>query len=210
MRHELLQLMMRFRLCYRLEGTETHIAPQLLRAARPSYAWDARANLSLEYRYEFMPKGILTLLIVGLHQDIDSQSLVWRTGVVLARDGTRCEVLEDYPRRRIVVRAAGERPRELLAIVDHDSRGSTGASVNSKWRPGCPVAVRSAAPTASRTSSASMRSGASRGRERGSSARRAAIWSTPDSSSTRFCPATMMTGCAIRMWAALGRSPRRP
>lgn len=119
MRDELLQLMMRFRLCYRLEGTDTYIAPQLLAAAQPSYSWDERDNLVLKYRYEFMPKGIVTQLIVGLHEDIVNQTLVWRSGVVLERNGAQCEVIEDYPRREISVRATGAYPRELLAIVDH-------------------------------------------------------------------------------------------
>jgi GTPase SAR1 family protein len=120
MHHELLQLMMRFRLCYRLEGTQRYIAPQLLSAAQPPYSWNDRDNLVLKYRYEFMPKGIITQLIVALHKQIVDQALVWRSGVVLERNGTRCEVIEDYPRREMTIRVAGAYPQEFLAIVDHE------------------------------------------------------------------------------------------
>ena len=110
MRDELLQLMVRFQLCYRLEGSDVYIAPQLSTPEKPGYAWASQANLTLRYRYDFMPKGIFTRLIVALNHLIADQSLVWRTGAVLERDGTRCKVIEDYPRREITVRAAGQLP----------------------------------------------------------------------------------------------------
>jgi len=150
MHHELLQLMMRFQLCYRLEDTQTYIAPQLLSATQPSYPWSERDNLVLKYRYEFMPKGIVTRLIVGLHKLIQDQALVWRSGVVLERNGARCEVIEDYPRREITVRATGAYPRELLAIVDHELdriHGSFRHLKHETWVPcRCQKCLRQAEP----------------------------------------------------------------
>ncbi|KAB1990985.1 COR domain-containing protein, partial [Haemophilus parainfluenzae] len=68
---ELLQLMMRFKLCYEIPGKPQHyIAPQLLELNPPDYPWDDSQNLILRYRYEFLPKGILTRLIVELHEYI--------------------------------------------------------------------------------------------------------------------------------------------
>lgn len=118
MRDELLQLMTRFGLCYPLPNSESFIAPQLLRATRPEYPWDARDNLIVEFRYEFMPKGILTRFIVVLHGLVGDQSLVWKSGVVLTKDGARAEVIEDYSQRVISVRVAGPNRKDLLTIVD--------------------------------------------------------------------------------------------
>ncbi len=118
MRHELLRLMMRFQLCYQVPGEESYIAPQLLSPTQPTYAWEERGNLVLRYEYDFMPKGLLTRLIVALHHRIADQSLVWKTGVILERDGTRAEVIEDYPRRKITARVSGPDTRGLLAIID--------------------------------------------------------------------------------------------
>jgi internalin A len=115
---ELLQLMMKFGLCYRIPGSESFIAPQLLRAARAQYSWDLRDNLIVEFRYEFMPKGILTRFIVVLHGLIADQNLVWKSGVVLTKDGARAEVIEDYSQRVISVRVAGPNRKDLLTIVD--------------------------------------------------------------------------------------------
>jgi len=118
MRDELLRLMMRFQLCYQLPDREVYIAPQLLSPTRPEYEWKGRDELILSYEYAFMPKGILTRFIVAVNHLIADQGLVWKSGVLLAREGSRAEVVEDYPLRRIRVRVTGADARGLLAIVD--------------------------------------------------------------------------------------------
>ncbi|MGC9972542.1 MAG: COR domain-containing protein [Bryobacteraceae bacterium] len=118
MRHELLRLMMRFQFCYRVPDEKSYIAPQLLSSTQPAYEWDERGNLVLRYEYDFMPKGLITRLIVALHHRIADQALVWKSGVILERDDARAEVIEDYPRRKITVRVAGPDTSGLLAIVD--------------------------------------------------------------------------------------------
>jgi Leucine-rich repeat (LRR) protein/GTPase SAR1 family protein len=120
MQDELLQLMINFKLCYRVPHTHHHyIAPQLLEPNPPDYSWEADHNLQLRYRYEFMPKGILTRFIVALHQHIEGQRLVWKTGVVLAKDNTRAEVIEFYNQKEIQIRVTGNFPCDLLTIVVH-------------------------------------------------------------------------------------------
>jgi internalin A len=118
MRDELLRLMTKFQLCYEIPETGSFIAPQLLRPAQPEYPWDPRNNLAIKYEYDFMPKGILTRFIVALHALIAEQDWVWRSGVVLTKDGAMAEVVEDYSHRLITVRASGADPRDLTAIVD--------------------------------------------------------------------------------------------
>ena len=118
MRDELLQLMMRFQLCYELPEGDAYIAPQLLSSDQPNFDWNGAGDLVVRYAYEFMPKGILTRFIVALNYLIADQQLVWKGGVVLAREGARAVVVEDYAGRQILVRVAGVDSRELLAIVD--------------------------------------------------------------------------------------------
>ncbi|WP_392535489.1 COR domain-containing protein [Nostoc sp. C117] len=121
MRAELLQLMMKFKLCYEIPSSPgTYIAPQLLSANQPDFNWDESNNLILGYKYHFMPKGILTRFIVEMHSNIEQQTLVWKTGVVLAKDETRAEVIENYNQREIKVRVAGKRKKELLAVINHE------------------------------------------------------------------------------------------
>jgi Leucine-rich repeat (LRR) protein len=122
MRDELLQLMINFKLCYKIPGSEFYIAPQLLTENQPHYEWDEGDNLILRYTYEFMPKGIITQFIVAVHKMIagEGQGLVWRSGVVLEDGRTRAEVIEHYGRREIRIRAAGRRAKELMTVVAYE------------------------------------------------------------------------------------------
>ncbi len=121
MRPELLRLMMKFKLCYEIPSRPgTYIAPQLLSVNQPYFNWDESNNLILRYKYDFMPKGILTRFIVEMHSDIEQQILVWKTGVVLAKDQTRAEVIEHYNQREIKVRVAGKDKKERLAVIIHE------------------------------------------------------------------------------------------
>ncbi|MGF2011026.1 COR domain-containing protein [Nostoc sp. DedVER01b] len=121
MRDELLQLMMQFKLCYEIPGNrDTYVAPQLLSIEKVDYTWDDRNNFILRYTYTFMPKGMLTRFIVETHPWIEQQKLVWKSGVVLNKDQTRAEVIENYDQREIKIRIAGNRKKELMAVVTHE------------------------------------------------------------------------------------------
>ena len=121
MRDELLQLMMRFKLCYEIRDRhDIYIAPQLLSIEKADYTWDDRNNLILRYTYTFMPKGIITRFIVETHPSIEQQKLVWKNGVVLNKNETRAEVIENYNQREIKIRVAGNRKKELMAVITHE------------------------------------------------------------------------------------------
>jgi internalin A len=118
MQDELLRLMMKFQLCYALETEDAYIAPQLLSSEQPAYPWDPGGGMVVRYEYEFLPKGILTRFIVAMHRMITSEKLVWKTGVVLARDGSRAEITEEYSQKRIRVRLNGRAAQGLFAVID--------------------------------------------------------------------------------------------
>jgi hypothetical protein len=121
MQDELLQLMMKFKLCYQIPGSaDTYIAPQLLTENQPDYEWDETDNLRLRYTYEFMPKGILTQFIVATHPMIADQHYVWKSGVILKKDQPAAEVIEHYGKREITIRVAGKYKKELLTIVTYE------------------------------------------------------------------------------------------
>ena len=122
MQDELLALMMKFQLCYEIPTqADTYIAPQLLSESQPSYSWPLKDNLSLRYKYDaFMPQGIITRLIVIMHPYIAEQKRVWRNGVVLLKDNTEAEIIEDSHRREIRIRVTGLYKRDLLTIIIHE------------------------------------------------------------------------------------------
>jgi internalin A len=116
MRDELVRLMVRFSLCFPVPDSDQHVAPQLLSPARPGYVWDEPGDLLLRYEYEVMPKGIVRRLIVALH-DLIEDNAVWRHGVVLRFEDGRAEVVEDFHRRCLTIRLAGDL-RGMLALID--------------------------------------------------------------------------------------------
>ena len=129
LRDELLSLMQmkNFGICYPLKGQpDRYIVPSLLSPKRPDYTWDEQQNLILRYDYEFMPKGIVTRLIVELHKYIEpsdcSPGLVWKTGVIL-RDGDALgEVIESYDKREISIHVVGPRRKSLLDVIRWELR----------------------------------------------------------------------------------------
>ena len=121
MHDELLRLMCRFRLAYEVPNNPgNYIAPQLLSENKPDYNWDENNNLILRYTYEFMPKGIITQFIVVMHQLIQEQKYVWKTGVILSKDYTKAEVIEYYGKREIKIRVTGKYKRDLMTNVVYE------------------------------------------------------------------------------------------
>jgi internalin A len=117
---ELLQLMMRFKLCYEIpHRPRTYIAPQLLSPNQPEYAWDDTDNLILRYHYDFMPKGMLTRFTVEMHRLIDSD-LVWKEGIILTEENARAEVIETYSQKEIRIRVSGFPKKDLLTCIRHE------------------------------------------------------------------------------------------
>ncbi len=132
--NKLLSLMLKnnFELCYGLEGgKEEYIAPQLLPSTRPQYEWSSAGNLHFRLQYPFMPKGIITRLIVRLHEWIESESgegLVWERGVVLRKHGVRAQVTEEITKQEglkvinIVLDGPANAQKEMLADLRAELR----------------------------------------------------------------------------------------
>ncbi|OUL26450.1 GTPase [Nostoc sp. RF31YmG] len=118
---ELLQLMINFKLCYEIPNNpKTYIAPQLLTEKQPDYPWNKDHNIILRYTYDFIPKGLITQLIVAMHGSINEQKYVWRSGVILSQENTKAEVIEYYDNREIKIRVAGLHKRDLLTRVTYE------------------------------------------------------------------------------------------
>jgi Leucine-rich repeat (LRR) protein len=129
---ELLELMENFKICYPIPGQRGHyVAPQLLPREAPDYDWDDTDNLIVRYEYKlFMPKGIITRLIVEMHRLICRPNialssgaargdLVWRDGVLLADNYAKAEVIENYHQREIRIRISGTQKNDLLNRIRH-------------------------------------------------------------------------------------------
>ncbi len=132
--HKLLRLMSRehFEICYPLTGStyEEYLVPLLLPEERPTYYFPETDLLHFRYRYQFMPKGLISRLIVRLHPYLEKDNrrsdVVWKRGAVFQHQGARAEVVESLGGegfRSLLIRIAGAssiQRRELLTIIRHE------------------------------------------------------------------------------------------
>ncbi len=117
-KQELLSLMKnhKFELCFELSPGH-YLAPQLLNVDEVPYEWRTNLdNFHFEYRYPFMPKGMLTRLIVKLHPFIH-EGTNWRYGVLLEYKDTRALVREQYFDRKIHIILEGSFKKEMLRMI---------------------------------------------------------------------------------------------
>lgn len=115
---ELLSLMKnkKFDLCFEL-STGEYLVPRLLPVDEVENNWvSVPDNLKFEYKYKFMPKGILARLIVKLNEDIND-SMFWRFGVFLKYQNTEAVIKEKYFENKITIEISGQNKREYLFLI---------------------------------------------------------------------------------------------
>ena len=114
----LIELMKSFELCFELPQKNEYIIPELLQPKKPDFEWDDGDNLRFKYEYGFMPAGVMTRFIVGMH-DLIERELYWQNGLVVAYDGAKALVMKTE-NRVIEVWIRGGDKRALLSIVRHE------------------------------------------------------------------------------------------
>ena len=141
---ELLALMEKFELCYRLADIhpETWLVPQLLYPSPPQelLGWGAPSDLVLSYRYEFMPRGLVSRLMVRMHRFVATPELSWASGTLFEHQDTQLLVRAQDSGEGIMLRARGKESKALLTVVSsalddlNDSFSGLHAKVG-KWVP---------------------------------------------------------------------------
>ena len=123
MHPELLALMQRFELCYEQAYSEpkTWLSPQLLPAERPaSLAGSGKTDdLVLRYKYEFLPKGMISRLTVRKHQFVRDPEKAWISGVLFEQN-TSSVLAEILASGEIELRGRGPERKALLSVIAAD------------------------------------------------------------------------------------------
>lgn len=115
---ELISLMKntKFDLCFEVKPGE-YLIPRLLPVDEIGYEWkEEPSNSKFEFRYNFMPKGIVARLIVKMNSDIFKDQY-WRYGVVLQYEGTFALIKEKYFESKITIELSGTGKREFLFLI---------------------------------------------------------------------------------------------
>ena len=121
---ELRALMIRFELCYRLPdmGEETWLVPQHLSPSKPQELddWSNIGDLMLTYRYEFLPRGLVSRLMVRMHRFVKQPNLCWSSGALFEHNETQVLVETAARGNEIVLRSRGPEKKSLLSVIASD------------------------------------------------------------------------------------------
>lgn len=120
--NRLTQLMDKFGLMYRVPASKDYVVPEHLQNDQPYDAWEHESVPDLlHFIYEFdkyMPKGLMSSLIVSLHRHIHDHDRVWHRGFNIELKGTHAEIIETYGSENTFrIRIAGTNKIELLAVI---------------------------------------------------------------------------------------------
>ena len=118
----LTQLMDKFGLMYHIPDSEEYVVPAHLPAEQPYDVWVHEGEPAvLHFIYEFdkyMPRGLMSRLIVSLNHYIADHSRVWHRGFNIELDNTQAEIKETYGAvNTFYIRIAGSNNIELLSII---------------------------------------------------------------------------------------------
>ena len=121
---ELLQLMVKFEIAYKLADTAPPVwlAPQLLQPSKPEglEGWEMPGDLELRYHYDFLPKGLVNRLMVRKHRHVQQPELGWKNGVLFELGSTQLLVQLSVKGDEIILRTRGPQCKELVSIISAD------------------------------------------------------------------------------------------
>ncbi|MDM8552482.1 COR domain-containing protein [Desulfobacterales bacterium HSG2] len=116
----ILRLMANFELAFPFGDGNGHIVAELLSPKDVEYDWKPPDPLQFEYHYEFLPAGIITRLIVRMHEFLirhEGRHLCWREGAYFEYEGSQAVVRINPYTRIAVIQIQGPAKREFLAII---------------------------------------------------------------------------------------------
>jgi len=124
MHPELLALMEKFELCYKLpdQRPDTWLAPQLLSPSTPELFkdWAKPDDLVRFYKYDFLPKGMISRLMVRKHHLVRQPDLCWIDGAYFQYEDSELLVGLMESGQEIELRARGPQRKELISVIASD------------------------------------------------------------------------------------------
>ena len=118
---QLLEMMIKFELCFKLNFRDVYIAPELLSSQKPNYiAFNDKTSLNFEYHYEFMPSGILNSFICRNAKLIEGKGY-WKNGVILnnRKGKSRAEIFTKpfEKNKRVIIRVDGKTRMDKINLL---------------------------------------------------------------------------------------------
>ncbi len=116
----ILRLMENFELAFPIGEGEEYIVAELLPGKEPEYSLDMKDFLLFEYHYKFLPSGVMTRLIVRMHEFLIEQNgkhLCWHQGAYFNYKENQAIVRMNPYMKAVTVKIQGENKREFLSLI---------------------------------------------------------------------------------------------
>ena len=99
---------------------EMFILPALLDSMPLDSEWSEKPCIKAEFEYNFMPKALVNQLsaVLSTYIPLSDKEEVWNNAVNFIYENTaKCQVKEDFYRRKITIKASGKDARSLMILV---------------------------------------------------------------------------------------------
>ena len=121
-KHSILKKMLEvFKIAFQKKHKKVdYIIPARLLSMSDSSRWkNDEPFLRLEYKYDFMPKGLVNQVSAELSRYIISDEQVWNNAVNFTNDDNtaQCQIVEDFYNRKINIKSKGKDARGLIILV---------------------------------------------------------------------------------------------
>ncbi len=110
-----IELMKKFELCFKISNN-TYVIPELLKPGEPELNIEMPNSISLIYKYDFMPAGIVSRLTVRLKDSILKKNY-WKNGLYISYDNNIGKISNNQIARTLKVEVCGETKAVLLGII---------------------------------------------------------------------------------------------
>lgn len=122
--HQLLQLMEKFNICFKVIGAQDlYIIPELLKDEIPNKEEFQEIingdGLKFKVTFNFMPKGLISKLICEFYNLLSSNNF-WKNGVVLNYDLSKALILCKPFEKSLEITIIGNPKRDLFALIKNE------------------------------------------------------------------------------------------
>ncbi len=116
---ELISLCEEFKLLFEYKRGH-YLIPHLFSQKAPAFEWQTSVNnLKYEYKYQFLPQGIVPQLIVRMYDKIYNNTY-WLYGVLLKLEDGTSALIEEKEQKGISIEVEGENQEYLLNIIRYE------------------------------------------------------------------------------------------
>ncbi len=118
----ILRLMANFELAFPVDSGDRYIVAELLSEREAEYDWNPHEPLQFEYHYEFLPAGVITRLIVRMHEILierDGEKLCWREGAYFKYKNSQALLRINPYVKMAIIQVQGQEKQEFLKLIRH-------------------------------------------------------------------------------------------